>query len=223
MKKKTVKTILDLLMVAALPLLMAYSLIGETFHEITGTAILGLFILHHILNRKWLGAVFKGKYNARRIFMTALDLGLLVIMLAQPVSGILMSKHLFPFVRIPGVSASARAIHLVLAYWGFVLTSVHAGGHLTAPLKSVFRRNREAGVVITTVCLLLAAFGCYAFARRQFAEYMFMKSAFVFFDFDEPVLLFLLDTMSVMILFASASCALTALLTRRKNGKETPK
>ena len=204
-------------MAAALPLLMAYSLIGEEFHEIIGTAMLVLFVLHHILNRKWLGAVFRGRYNARRIFMTAFDLLLLVFMLAQPISGILMSKHLFPFVRIPGVSASARAVHLVLAYWGFVLMPVHAGGHLAAPLKSVFRRNREAGVVITAVCLLLAAFGCYAFARRQFPAYMFMKTAFVFFDFDEPVLLFLLDYMSVMILFASVGCALTVLLMRQKN------
>ncbi|MBR5679576.1 MAG: DUF4405 domain-containing protein, partial [Clostridia bacterium] len=121
---KITKTTLDLLMVAALPLLMAYSLIGEKFHEITGTAMLVLFVLHHILNRKWLGAVFRGRYNARRIFITAFDLLLLVFMLAQPISGILMSKHLFPFVRIPGVSASARAVHLVLAYWGFVLLSV---------------------------------------------------------------------------------------------------
>ena len=220
---KITKTTLDLLMAAAMPLLMAYSLIGEKFHEILGMAILALFVLHHILNRKWLGAVFRGKYNARRIFMTALDLLLLGFMLAQPVSGILMSKHLLPFLHVPGAAAPARTIHLVLAYWGFVLLSVHAGTHLTAPLTRVFKKNRTAGIVITAACLLLAVFGCYAFAHRQFAAYMFMKSAFVFFDFDEPVLLFLLDYMSVMILFASVGCALTALLTRQKNRKETPK
>ena len=220
---KITKTTLDLLMAAALPLLMAYSLIGEKFHEITGMAILALFVLHHVLNRKWLGAVFRGKYSARRIFSTALDLLLLVFMLAQPVSGILMSKHLLPFLHFPGAAAPARTVHLVLAYWGFVLLSVHAGTHLTVPLTRVFKKNRTARIVIAAVCLLLAAFGCYAFARRQFAAYMFMKSAFVFFDFDEPVLLFLLDYMSVMILFASVGCALTALLTRQKNRKETPK
>ena len=52
MKKKNVKIIIDILMIAALPVLMAYSLVGETLHEIVGTGMLVLFITHHILNRK---------------------------------------------------------------------------------------------------------------------------------------------------------------------------
>lgn len=55
-------------MTVLLPMLMAYSLIGEMLHEIIGRAIFVLFIVHHILNRKWYGALFKGKYNMRRIF-----------------------------------------------------------------------------------------------------------------------------------------------------------
>ena len=51
MKKKNVKTILDIFMTAALPVLMTYSLAGETLHEIVGTAMLVVFITHHILNR----------------------------------------------------------------------------------------------------------------------------------------------------------------------------
>ena len=37
---------IDALMVAFLPMLMAYSLIGETFHEIAGTIMFVLFLLH---------------------------------------------------------------------------------------------------------------------------------------------------------------------------------
>ena len=47
-------------MTVLLLLLMAYSLIGETVHEVIGTAILVLFIGHHILNRGW--------YNASSVF-----------------------------------------------------------------------------------------------------------------------------------------------------------
>ena len=82
--------IIDISMTVLLPLLMAYSLIGEKFHEIAGTAILVLFVIHHIINRKWYGALFKGKYNARRVFQTVLDMLLLIFMILQPVSGILM-------------------------------------------------------------------------------------------------------------------------------------
>ena len=63
--KKRIQLIIDITMAVLLPLLMAYSLIGEAFHEVVGTAIFVLFIVHHILNRKWYGALFKGKYTAR--------------------------------------------------------------------------------------------------------------------------------------------------------------
>ena len=43
---------IDIAMTVLLPMMMAYSLIGEAFHEITGTALLVLFIVHHILNRR---------------------------------------------------------------------------------------------------------------------------------------------------------------------------
>ena len=47
-------------MTVLLLLLMAYSLIGETVHEVIGTAIFVLFIGHHILNRGWYKALPKG-------------------------------------------------------------------------------------------------------------------------------------------------------------------
>ena len=60
---KRLRVTLDIAMTVLMPLLMAYSLIGETFHEIIGTLIFILFIIHHVLNRKWSGALFKGRYN----------------------------------------------------------------------------------------------------------------------------------------------------------------
>ena len=44
MKKR--KLLIDISMTVLLPLLMAYSLIGEKFHEIIGTLMLVLFITH---------------------------------------------------------------------------------------------------------------------------------------------------------------------------------
>jgi len=49
---------------------------------------------------------------------------------------------------------------------------------------------------------VLAGYGIYAFVKRGFADYLFMKSVFVFFDFSEPVIFFLVDYAAVMILFA---------------------
>ena len=60
-------------MTVMMPLLMAYSLIGELFHEIAGSLIFILFIVHHILNRKWYSNVAKGKYNASNPSKSALE------------------------------------------------------------------------------------------------------------------------------------------------------
>lgn len=220
MSKKKIRIAADITMTVLLPLLMAYSLIGEMFHEIAGVAMLLLFAAHHILNRKWYSALSKGKYSAWRIYQTVLIILLIIIMVLQPLSGIFMSKHLFTFIKIPGISASARTIHLALAYWGFVLMCIHAGGHLAGPVKRLNKQNRTAAITILIICAAVSVYGIIAFVKRQMPEYMFLKTAFVFFDFSEPVIRFILDYLAVMVLFAAVGCLITSLLSAadRKRG-----
>ena len=47
--------------------------LGDVLHEWLGIAMTVTLILHHILNRKWYKAVFKGKYSPYRIVMTAVN------------------------------------------------------------------------------------------------------------------------------------------------------
>ena len=84
--------IIDILMTMLLPVLMAYSLVGEQAHEILGMLMFGLFVVHHVImiNRKWWTGLFRGKYNAVRILSTVMNIFLAVFMIMQPVSGILM-------------------------------------------------------------------------------------------------------------------------------------
>jgi len=206
---KTKRWIVDAAMVVLLPVLMAYSLMGETFHEIAGTLMLCLFLAHHRLNRARLRGLFRGRYILRLVFQTAVDLLLLVFMIAQPLTGILMSKHLFTFLPTAGLASTMRAIHLPLAYWGFVLMCVHAGTHLEKPLDTL----PKAGKAVLAV---IALYGCYAFVRRQIPAYMFLKTGFVFFDYNEPRVFFFLDYLAVMILFALLGREMMRLLQKKK-------
>lgn len=52
MNRKKARMIVDIGMVTLLPLLMAYSLIGEQFHEIAGTAMLILFSIRANASRR---------------------------------------------------------------------------------------------------------------------------------------------------------------------------
>ena len=201
---KIFKLIIDTLMAVLMPMLMAYSLIGENNHEIIGICIFVIFIVHHVLNRKWWTSLFKGKYNAVRVLNTVVNLSLAVFMIMQPVSGVLLSKHILKEVTISGAASTLRTIHMTLSYWGFIILSLHLGLHIrviSAKLKG--KMNKAVKITFTVLFLLIAAYGVYAFINRGFADYMFMKVMFAFFDPNESKILFFLDYAAVMVLAAN--------------------
>ena len=219
MKKKNVKTILDIVMTAALPVLMAYSLAGETLHEIVGTAMLVVFITHHILNRKATAATFKGKQTPARIVNTALNFILFAVMILLPVSGIVLSKHLYTFLPTNGLSAIARTAHLLLSYWGFALMSLHLGYHADVWLNRL-KKKKAAFIPLSVVLTLIAAFGAYAFIANRLYEYMFLQTQFVFFDFSKPLILTFAEYISMIVLFAWIGYWINALLRQYHNSNK---
>ncbi len=194
MKSKSLRMAVDAAMTALLPCLMAYSLIGETFHEVAGVAMLALFIAHHILNRAWCKGLFRGRYSPYRAFTTAVNLLLCVVIICLPLSGIMMSKHLFKFLPTVGLSSTARTVHLLLSYWGFALMSLHLGLHMDAMLKA---KPKWLPFAVGMVSL----YGFYAFIKRELPLYMTLRSQFVFFDYAEPRVCFFLDYFAIMVLF----------------------
>ena len=52
---------------------------------------------------------------------------------------------------------------------------------------------------------VVMAWGVFAFVRRGFFDYLFLRTAFVFLDDSEPVVFFLLDYLAVMALLAGAA------------------
>ena len=69
-------------------------------------------------------------YTPYRVFITVLNIALLVLMFMQPFSGIALSKHLYTGLSLTGLAASVREIHMLLAYWSYVLMSLHLGVHM---------------------------------------------------------------------------------------------
>ena len=201
---KKARMFIDSGMVVVLPLLMAYSLVGETAHEILGICMGILFIAHHILNIQWYKNLFRGKYTPARILGTVINLALTLTILLQMVSGILVSKHVFVFLKISSGASIGRTIHLLCAYWGFMLMAAHLGMHVHS-MAARMGMGRRPGLsrVLRYVFMAVSAYGIYAFIKRDLADYLFMKTAFVFFDYSEPVLLFLADYISIMVLTAT--------------------
>lgn len=201
------------MMTVLLPALMSYALIGEAVHEWLGIAITVLFVVHHGLNFARFKSYFKGRYTPVRLFGAIVNAALLLVMLLLPLSGIMMSRHVFPTLRF-GSAAGARTIHLLASYWGFILMSVHIGLHwneIGARLKKADPRLRKA---LTAAGLITAGYGASAFHRREIASYLFLGNQFVFFDFDEPRIRFFADYLAIMICFAGIGFLIAAGLKR---------
>ena len=144
------------------------------------------------------------------------------VMILLPVSGIVMSKHLYTFLPTDGLSAIARTAHLLLSYWGFALLSMHLGLHTDIWLNRL-KKKKAAFIPLAVVLTLIAAYGVYAFISNHLYEYMFLQMQFVFFDFDKPLILTFGEHLSMIVLFTWIGYWLKELLkfTRRKNKSAT--
>ena len=197
------KMIVDGMMTLGLLFLMGYQLWGESAHEWAGAGMLLLFLVHNFLNRSWYRNLFRGRFTPMRLVQIGVNMLLLTAMLAQMYSGIVMSRHVFAFLPIDGGMAAARRLHILGAYWGFVLMSVHLGLHWNMFLNMAGRRGagrlpRLSRPVLFLAGLAIAAYGLSVFIRRDFPVYMFLRTEFVFLDYDEPVWLFYLDYICLM-------------------------
>lgn len=215
--KTKLKCTVDLLMTAALLLLMGYDLIGSALHEWLGVGMSLLFIVHLALNRTWIKRIGRGRYSAYRILQTAVILLIFVSMLGLMFSGIVLSQHIFAPLPIRGLSSIARQIHMVCSFWGFVLMSLHLGFHWGMVLSMLRLPSKGAKAwLLRGTGWMVALYGTWAFVRRGLPGYLLMQNHFVFLDYEEPPALFYADYLAVIGLMIFCAYYAGCLLNHRK-------
>lgn len=209
--KLKIKMGIDLLMTALLLCLMAYQVTGQKLHEWFGAGMLILFIVHNILNIRWYGNLFKGKYKWLRIVQTIVNVSVLISMLCLGYSGIVMSRYVFAALPIHGPMATARSMHMAASYWGFVLMSIHLGMHW-GMIVGMFRRllkGRKLPNVsvwgLRLASIVIAGYGLVCFIQKDIASYMFLKNQFVFFNFEQSALSVFIEYIAMMGFWIFAS------------------
>ncbi|MGN0508230.1 MAG: DUF4405 domain-containing protein [Ruminococcus sp.] len=219
MKPKAIlKLVIDILMTAALLLLMGYQFLPGAAHEWIGAGMFVLFIAHQILNFIWYKNLFKGKYTMVRIISLCVDVLALLSMLALMYSGIILSRHVFGFLTVNGGIAFARRLHMIGSYWGFVLMSIHIGMHwsmILVMLKKAIKipkQSKIAEIILFVAGLFIAFYGATEFVRYSMAEYLFMQTEFAFLDYAENPILFYMNYLSVMGMFIFAAHCLQKLI-----------
>lgn len=223
--KAMLKLAVDIFMTLALLFLMGYHLWGDAPHEWVGAGMIVLFIAHHILNGNWHKTLFKGKYNAMRIVTLVIDFLVLVSMLAQMYSGIVMSRHVFVFLPIDGGMALARRLHILGAYWGFVLMSLHLGLHwnmilgMTRKAAGIKNGSKIRGIIAFVAGLIIAGYGVWVFIKRDLCTCLLLKTEFVFLDYSESKILFYIDYLALMGLCVFIAHSIAKLCRRLQSEK----
>ena len=203
---KNLKLCIDALLCALLMLLMAYQVTGEVLHEWFGVAIDLALIVHHVLNRKWSSSLFKGRYTAYRIVLTAVNTLLLASIALTAICGMAMSTHALPFLYGLLPVSFARQFHLAMSYWSFILMGLHLGLHVPAMTAKLGKRTKAA---LAAVAAVVACAGLWVFAQSGIVDYIRFRTPFAYLDYDKPAALVFAENLSMMTLFAfiGGACA----------------
>ncbi|WP_425802776.1 DUF4405 domain-containing protein [Desulfitobacterium sp. Sab5] len=168
MNKNYIKLTLDIILVLIFSLLFNVRVFGGlAFHEIAGLGIGFGFLIHILLNSQWVKKItlrlFDSKLPKKIRFGYFLNLLLLIAMLLSIVSGLLISKVLFP--GLGSVDPrSFRQVHEIASYLALVIVGIHVGLHgqwILNLLKKIFRvgASKPIIVVVKLALAIVVLFG----------------------------------------------------------------
>lgn len=201
------RRIVDILLTVTLMLQMSLQVTEQEFHEYSGIFMFVLFLVHQYLNRRWYGALLKGKYTLLRSFSTFINLSLLISFVMTAFSGIIMSEN-FPALNIEALTSFARLAHLCCAYLSFVLMGIHLGLHW-GMIAGKIKVNWPA-----VIAIIISGYGLYAFVTvNNIFSYIFLTNQFAFIDYDKNSLLVFIENISMFAFWTLTGYQVSKILT----------
>ena len=171
---RILKLALDAVMLILLVLMYRKQVISIAFHEIGGLALIGLFVIHHLVNAKWIGATTRrlfakstpGLVRARYI----VDALLLLAFLAIGITGIFISKVVFSF----HVQGNFKTLHYFASALAIILMGVHLGLHADYIFGKLIKQgaNKVAKIALCVVLAAMVAFGGYSLFTTSFISFL---------------------------------------------------
>ena len=192
-----IKRIVDATMTVLLLFLMAYQVTGEMAHEWIGMGMTVLVIIHQVLNRKWYGALYKGKYNPYRRVITVLNILLLLSFALTAFCGMSMSGYAVPFLYGMAPVSFVHRMHLSMSHWAFVLMGLHLGMHIPA-MAAGLKRHDKTNTVLACVFTLIGGIGFWLFLRNGMPNYLFFRVPFAFLDYEKAGWLVFLENLLML-------------------------
>lgn len=201
---------------------LAYYWLDNTVHEIVGTGMFLLIIVHNVFNRRWYKTIPKSRHEARGLINSSTIILLAATMLVLLVTSLMISRTMFSFLPFSG-GFSTRQIHILVAWWALIIVSLHLGMRWSM-LMNVARNLcgvRGASATRTVVLRVIAAVIAIQGIRSSFDLGMGSKLtaqiSIDFWDFNESTAGFFFHVVAIAGLYmAVAHYAMKWLQSRKR-------
>ena len=164
MKKNWLKLGLDLIMAVGLFSLFSVAAVGLAFHEVVGLALFGAFVLHMVMNWRWIVSFTRHLFSKNIPFKIRLGYILNVLLLISfiiiTLSGITMSK--FVFAGVFEEIETFKPAHYFFSAFALVLVGIHTGLHwafIKAMASKVIKFPKVALKPLAAVALIMVLVG----------------------------------------------------------------
>ncbi|MDR0886082.1 MAG: DUF4405 domain-containing protein [Clostridiales Family XIII bacterium] len=154
--KNLAKIVFDLIMVILFALMYDTNITGMAIHEWGGLLVIALVTVHLIYNRSWIVSVskriFKRKSNKIQVLSYVINVLLAMCVCMIFVSGILISREIFPIMEKS--SEIWLIVHIGAALLAMILIGVHIGLHrkfITGTLKKFVGKSKITPIAMPDV------------------------------------------------------------------------
>lgn len=166
----TLKLLFDVVLLLLLALMYRKMAISMQFHEWGGIALCLLFVVHKLVNRKWIGGItsgiFRGKIKLNALWIV--DVLLFIAMAAVLITGLCISKTLPTAIK---AGFSLKTWHYFAAAMSLLLAGIHLGLHWpiirAAVLGKCPVKGKAATVLGVLVLCAVLGFGGYSLATTS--------------------------------------------------------
>ena len=179
MKKNTFKIIFDVVMTFGIVLLYKKNVLGLGFHELAGIAICVLFIVHNLINRKWIAAVTKNLFSKTTPVKTRIeyivDVLLCLAFLGVLITGIGISKTYLSALAFLG--NKGKIWHFFFSGCALILTGIHVGLHWKWISGTILGKNKDnvpklVHIICIVIFVAMMAGGCYALCTSSMKRWI---------------------------------------------------
>ena len=179
MKKNTFKIIFDVVLALGTVLLYKKNVLGLGFHELAGIAICVLFIVHNLINRKWIAAVTKNLFSkttpAKTRMEYIVDVLLCLSFLGVLITGIGISKKYLSALAFLG--NKGKIWHFFFSGCALILTGIHVGLHWKWISGTILGKNKDnvpkpVHIICIVIFVAMMVGGCYALCTSSMKRWI---------------------------------------------------